>query len=106
MAAGTDDALQLIYLEFGPIVNVDRAKPPFDNTRRLITDADVGNDARRAHGSVVPGKSAPKDAAGQFLHEDVWRYLFTHPVDATGTPVPPDPNCLKDLPRPATQKKD
>jgi hypothetical protein len=98
---------ELMGLEkFGPIVNVDRAKPPFDNTRRLITDADVANDARRAHGSVVPGKSAPKDAAGQCLHEDVWRYLFTHPVEATGNPVPPDPNCLKELPRPTTQKKD
>jgi hypothetical protein len=89
---------------FGPIVNVDRARPPFDNTRRLITDTDVGNDPRRAHGSVVPGKSAPKDAAGHFLHEDVWRYLFTHPVEVTGAPVPPDPNCLKELPRAATWK--
>jgi hypothetical protein len=89
--------------QFGPIVNVDRSKPPYENTRRLITDADIGNDPKRAHGSVTPGRSAPKDAAGQFLHEDVWRYLFTHPVETTGTPVPADPNCLKELPRPAAR---
>jgi hypothetical protein len=89
--------------QFGPIVNVDRSKSPYNNTRRLITDADVGKDPQRAHGSVVPGKSAPKDAAGQYLHEDVWRYLFTHPVDATGTAVPADPNCLRELPRPTTR---
>jgi hypothetical protein len=92
--------------QFGPIVNVDTSKPPYDNTRRLITNADVNHDANRAHGSVTPGKSSPKDAAGQFLFEDVWRYLFTHPVDATGTPVAADPNCLKELPRPLTRRKE
>jgi hypothetical protein len=33
--------------EFGPLVNVDRTSPPYGNTRRLITDADVKNDAKR-----------------------------------------------------------
>ena len=55
------------------------------------------NDAGRAHGSVVPGGSAVKDAAGNFIHEDVWRYLFTHPVDEVGKAVPSDPDCPKDL---------
>ena len=82
--------------QFGSIVNVDQTPPPFRNTRRLITAADVKNDARRAHSSVVPGSAAVKDASGQFLHEAVWRYLFTHPVDSVGEPVPADPNCLKD----------
>ncbi len=41
--------------KFGPIVNVDKTKAPFGNTRRLITDFDVGGDAGRAHSSVVPG---------------------------------------------------
>jgi len=27
------------------------------------------------------------------LYEPVWEYLFTHPVDAVGEPVPPDPGC-------------
>ena len=72
----------------GPVVDVDRVPPPFENSRRLITAADVGGNAKRAHGSVVPGGSAVKDASGAFLHEAVWRYLFLHPVEATGVPSP------------------
>jgi hypothetical protein len=83
--------------EFGPIVNVDKAAPPYGNTRRLITDADVKGDAKRAHSSVTPGGAAVKDAAGLYIHEAVWRYLFTQPVESVGQPVPPDPDCLKDL---------
>ena len=83
--------------QFGAIVNVDQSKPPYSNSRRLITNADVKNDAKRAHSSVVPGGAAPKDSSGKFLHEDVWRYLFTHPVDEVGQAVSADPNCLKDL---------
>lgn len=87
---------------FGEIVNVDQwnrqhqisATPDFNNTRRLVTDFDVKGDVKRAHGSVLPGKRAFKiDDAYQ--HENVWRYLFTHPIDATGTPVATDPSCLK-----------
>lgn len=80
--------------EFGPIVNVEKSPPPFGNSRRLITDADVKNDPKRAHTMVVPGGSAAKDAAGRYLHEAVWRYLFTHPVDEVGRPMPPETDCL------------
>jgi hypothetical protein len=83
--------------EFGPIVNVDQARPPYGNTRRLITDANVKNDAKRAHSSVVPGGAAVKNSSGEFIHEAVWRYLFTHPVDQVGKPTPPDESCRKDL---------
>ena len=83
--------------QFGPVVNVDHTAPPYGNTRRLITDADVKNDAKRAHSSVVPGGSAVKDANGKFIHEDVWRYLFTHPVGEVGEPVPHDAGCQLDL---------
>jgi hypothetical protein len=83
--------------EFGPIVNVDDTASPYSNTRRLITTANVNNDANRAHSSVVPGGAAVKDADGKLIHEPVWRYLFNHPVDATGPAVPPDPDCRKDL---------
>lgn len=76
--------------QYGPIVNVDQARPPYGNTRRLITDADVKQDAQRAHSSVVPGGAAVKDSSGRFIHEAVWRYLFTQPVDVTGEPVAPD----------------
>ncbi|MCB9923326.1 MAG: hypothetical protein H6822_14180 [Planctomycetaceae bacterium] len=83
--------------KFGPIVNVDEARPPYQNTRRLITDFDVGGDPNRAHGSVVPGKNARMDPATKtYLHEDVWRYLFTHPVHEVGTAVPMDASCIKD----------
>ncbi|MHC4877139.1 MAG: BPSS1187 family protein [Planctomycetota bacterium] len=82
--------------KFGPIVNVDEIRPPFGNTRRLITDFDVGGDARRAHSSVVPGSRARQNAKGEFLHEDVWRYMFTHPVNSVGKAVPMDDGCEKD----------
>ena len=70
---------------------VDSAAPPYGHTRRLITAADVKGDAKRAHSSVVPGGAAVKNAAGGFIHEAVWRYLFTQPVDEVGAPVPTDP---------------
>ncbi|KAA5539498.1 hypothetical protein FYK55_24100 [Roseiconus nitratireducens] len=82
--------------QFGPIVNVDTAQPPYQNTRRLISDADVGGDARRAHSAVTPGRSSPKDDQGNFLYEPVWRYLYSHPVDQTGDPTPADPECLRE----------
>lgn len=81
--------------KFGPVVNVDDTPFPFANSRRLITDCDVGGDAKKAHGAVTPGWSSGKDAEGNFLHEDVWRYLFTHPVDVVGDEVPMDDDCLK-----------
>ena len=81
---------------YGEIVNVDRALTPYGNTRRLVTDADVKNDDRRAHSSVVPGNAAVKDASGKFIQAAVWEYLFTHPVEVTGDSVLPDPNCPKD----------
>jgi hypothetical protein len=79
--------------QFGPIVNVDQIKPPYGSSRRLITDADVKGDAGRAHGAVTPGGAAVKDAAGKLIHEDVWRYLYTHPVDDVGSPVDADADC-------------
>ncbi len=87
--------------QFGPVVNVDQTAAPFGNSRRLITDADVKGDDKRAHGSVTPGGSAVKDASGKYIHEGVWRYLFNHPVEQVGQPVPPDAECSKDLRKPA-----
>ena len=81
--------------QFGPIVNVDKAKAPYGFTRRLITDFDVNGDARRAHSSVVPGSRARKDSSGAYMHEDVWRYLFTQPIDITGKATPLDASCEK-----------
>jgi hypothetical protein len=83
--------------QFGPIVKVGEAKPPYGNTRRLISDADVKGDDKRAHSSVVPGKASPTDAEGKFLFEDVWRYLFNQPVETVGEAVPHDEGCKMDL---------
>jgi hypothetical protein len=82
--------------QFGPIVDVDISAPPFQNSRRLITNADVKKDAGRAHSSVMPGGAAVKDKDGKLIHEAVWKYLYTHPVDQTGSPTPADPDCVKD----------
>lgn len=79
--------------QHGPLVDVDQSRPPFGNSRRLITNSDVKNDSGRAHTMVVPGGSAGKDANGRFMHEAVWRYLFTHPVDQTGKAVPAEKDC-------------
>ncbi len=83
--------------EFGPVVNVDGAKPPYGNSRRLISAADVNNDAGKAHSAVTPGKASPADTQGKLLYEDVWRYLYTHPVEQVGAATPPDADCEKDL---------
>jgi len=81
---------------FGPIVNVDAAAPPFGHTRRLVTDFDVGGDEKKAHSSVSPGSRAKKNDDGSYGHAAVWRYLFTHPVDKIGAPVPMDDSCNKE----------
>jgi hypothetical protein len=53
----------------------------------------VKGDDKRAHGIVSPGSSSAKGTDGKFLYEPVWKYLFTHPVEETGQPVPADPGC-------------
>lgn len=92
---------QLLGLaKFGPLVDVDQVPPPYGNSRRLITKADVGENARRAHSASQPGGAAVKNDKGEYVHEAVWRYLFTHPVDQVGRPVPPEADCnLKQSPR-------
>ncbi len=74
--------------QFGPIVHVDQSKPPYQNTRRLVTDFEVNGNAGRAHSSVTPGKNALKLPSGKLAHDPVWEYLFTHPVEQVGQPVP------------------
>ncbi len=82
--------------QFGPIVDVDQEKPPYGNSRRLTSNADVKGDANKAHSSVTPGKASPVDAQVKFLFEEVWKYLFTQPVEKVGMPVPEDEGCLKE----------
>ena len=88
--------LMLGLQQFGPVVNVENASPPYGRSRRLVTDADVGGDAKRAHSGVVPGGAAPKDSKGRYIHEEVWKYLFTHPVENTGEAVATEEDCRMD----------
>lgn len=81
---------------FGPLVNVDETPTPFANSRRLITKSDVKNDPKRAHTTVVPGGTAAKNEQGAFIHENVWKYLYLHPVDQTGSEVDQETNCQMD----------
>lgn len=83
--------------KFGPVVNVDDQVAPFGDSRRLITNADVGGDEKRAHSCVTPGKAAVRGQDGQYLHLNVWRYLFNHPVESVGTASPSDPDCRREL---------
>ncbi len=83
--------------EFGPIVSVDGAEPPYQNTRRLLSSAKV-DDKNHAHQVVTPRdySKALKNEDGTFLYQDVWDYMFTHPVAEVGTAVDLDPGCDKD----------
>lgn len=83
--------------QHGPLVDVDHTKPPFENSRRLITAADVKKDANRAHSAAQPGSAAVKNEKGEYIHEAVWRYLFTHPVDQVGKPTESESDCRLDL---------
>jgi hypothetical protein len=86
--------------KFGPIVNAEKEKAPYDHTRRLISDAPLKGtekeQAARGHGYVTPSKGSPKDAKGNNLQDDVWRYLFTSSVDEVGKPVAPEPGVRMD----------
>ncbi len=58
-----------------------------------------GKPADIQHASVdtrvaVCNRAYKKD--GKFMREDVWRYMFTHPVDSVGSPVPSDASCIED----------
>ena len=82
--------------QYGPVVNVDQVTAPYQNSRRLMTDFDVKKDSKRAHSMVTPGGASGKNVDGSFVHEPVWRYLFTHPVGETGEAVAIDPDCRID----------
>ena len=74
--------------QFGPIINVEEACPPYGNSRRLVTNFDVGGSAKKAHSIVVRGER----------WKEIWSYLYTHPVDQVGDPVPLDPECQVNKP--------
>jgi dienelactone hydrolase len=56
----------------GQPVNVDGQAAPFTGSHRLSTSAS----STYPHGSVCVHSSSPKDAAGNYLFESAWRYLY------------------------------
>ncbi len=89
--------LMLDLYKFGPIVNVDDSKPPYENSRRLISTLESIKDPGKAHNASTPGGASPKDKDGKYLYEDVWKYLFTHPTNEVGKAVRPEERCRKDF---------
>ena len=86
---------------FGPIVNADMLPPPYEFSRRIITNANVDGDEKRAHSCVTPGKAAIRNTDGSYSHDPVWKYLFTHPTELIGSPSATDPDCTNNhLPKP------
>jgi hypothetical protein len=45
----------------------------------------------------MPGEASPRGKDGKFLYEDVWKYLFTHPVGETGRAVRVEEGCERAL---------
>jgi len=80
--------------KYGPIVDVEKEKFPFLNTRRLYSSIEEKG-SMRLHNGVAPNDFAWKADDGKYRHEEVWRYMFTHPVDRTGDETPLDPECQK-----------
>ena len=78
---------------FGPIIDVGESSPPYSHTRRLISNANVEGDARKAHSAVTPGRASPRDTQGNYLYEPVWRYLYTSPIERFGDAVAAEVDC-------------
>ncbi len=80
--------------KYGPVVDVEQVKFPYENTRRLVTSIE-GKGSMKFHNGVAPNVYSFKNADATYAHEEVWRYLFTHPVDEVGAETPLDPLCQK-----------
>ncbi len=66
--------------QFGGPVDVDDAKPPYKNTRILVTNyPGTKLTSMRAHASVVADMVTPKTKDGDDLFKPVWHYMLTNP---------------------------
>jgi hypothetical protein len=61
--------------EFGEVVAVDRQKPPFGHSHRLLTH-NVAHGGR-PHGSVAADRFVPRRIDGSSVFADMWTYLFS-----------------------------
>ena len=65
---------------FGGPVDVDLEKPPFKNSRILVTNyPGTELSSLRAHTSVIGDGATPKTADGDFYFKPVWHYMLTNP---------------------------
>jgi hypothetical protein len=60
---------------YGSIINVDKQKPPYNHSHRLITDITPAR-TDNYHGSVATDRPTPKFSDGTPVFKQVWRYLF------------------------------
>lgn len=73
-----DDAYSAIIASWknfgllGEPTSIDGKTAPFGDSHRLITSAT----SSYPHGSIAVHSSSPKDAAGKYLFEPAWRYLY------------------------------
>lgn len=65
---------------FGPVVNVDAAAPPYNNTHSLTSNLDTptGN----FHGCVAVDRNLALQADGTPVYKPVWEYLLATPREA------------------------
>ena len=59
---------------YGPIVIVDESEAPYELSRQLLTNFATDN----PHGCCGAGGTPQSD--GMFVYEDVFQYIYTHPV--------------------------
>ncbi len=61
----------------GDFVEVEMAMPPYSNSHRLVGSQRTYNGAAvDGHNATEARMQSPRDAAGKWLYEPVWRYLY------------------------------
>jgi hypothetical protein len=76
-------ATNLGLTDFGPIVNVDEATPPYGGSRMLLTGVPIRNNSNvpvgvaslRNHWSITLDALTPLTGTGQPLFAPVWQYV-------------------------------
>jgi hypothetical protein len=61
--------------QFGPLVTVDAANPPFRNSHQLVTSLQPPP-GKNPHGVTAAGAASPRAPDGRYVLEPVFRYLF------------------------------
>ncbi len=67
---------------FGPVVNVDAAAPPYDNTHSLTTDLEPASGLPqfgKYHNGIAVDVFVPKLQDGTPVYKKIWEYLLSTP---------------------------